>query len=197
MRPEDFTGVTREILESLSPKSLETLSQELVSGKPVDYSKIYKTQEEIDAEPGVLTRGLIGGGVYGTGSLATGAAGMLADIVGADETAQSLLETSQDIAGAGQEKYPQKVNFDQMLEDPSLSNIGEWLGYNVMGTLPLMAGSMGVGGLAGIGTKALVRKAAAEAGEAAVKNATKAALAEKGAEIIARKRLLTISRLLP
>lgn len=51
MKPEDFTGITREFLSSVSPRALETLQQELITGQPLDYTKIYKTQEEIDAEP--------------------------------------------------------------------------------------------------------------------------------------------------
>ena len=152
-----------------------------------DYTKIYKTQEELDAEPGVLTRGLMGEGVYGSGSLLAGAAGLAADAVGADDTAQSLLETSQNIARKGQELYPQKADFDQVLNDPSLSNIGEWLGYNVAATAPMMIGSMGIGGVAGLTAKAMLKKAAAEAGEAAVKKATASELALIGAEKIAQE----------
>lgn len=123
---EELRAVSSRIQEQLGWNTSPVTQEEL--------SRKFPTQDEIDAQPGVLKRGLMGGGVYGTGSLLTGAAGLAADAVGADETAQYLLEKSQGIAQKGQELYPQKVDFDQMLEDPRLSNIGEWLGYNVAAT---------------------------------------------------------------
>lgn len=152
-----------------------------------DVFKKYKTQEEIDAEPGTLKRGLMGGGVYGGASLLTGAAGLAADAVGADETANKLYTKSMDIAREGQEKYPQKVDFDKVMEDPSLSNITEWLGYNVAATAPMMIGSMGAGGVAGLTAKTVLKDAAIKVGEEAVKRATAAELASIGAEKIAEK----------
>lgn len=151
-----------------------------------DLKREYPTQEEIDAEPGVLKRGFMGGGVYGGASLLTGAAGLAADAVGADDTAKSLYETSMDIARAGQEKYTQKVDFDKVLDDPNLSNIVEWLGYNAAATIPMMATSMGIGSLTSFGAKAFGKQLLVDIGENAVKNATTEEIVRLGSDKIAK-----------
>lgn len=177
--------------EELTPEQWINLDN-IVNGKQSaaisaeDVFSKYKTQEEIDAQPGVLKRGLMGGGVYGGASLLTGAAGLAADAVGADETAEKLYTKSMDIAKTGQEKYPQYADMDKVFDDPTLSNITEWIGYNAAATIPMMAGSMGVGSLTSIGAKTFGKQLLKEIGENAVKKATTQELAELGSDAIAK-----------
>lgn len=89
------------------------------------------------------------GGVYGAGSQLADLGGLVAENVGAPQTAASLRASALGLreSAALPQNSPRIGSFKSLREDPTLSNAGEYVGGLIGGSLPVMGAGI-AGGLA-------------------------------------------------
>ncbi len=121
-------------------------------------SRVPQPEEKARPEPGVGSEFItgIGAGLKSLGGQFTAAAGVVSQLVGAEETAQGLFESAAETEAEIQAETPRAVGFEQAFDSPG--NFVTWLSrmtgeqIPVLGTI-LLGGGLGgiVGGLVGRG----------------------------------------------
>lgn len=140
-----------------------------------DFFRDHRLPEETPDKPGQFVSGVMGGGVYGTAAAGLGAAGLVSDIVGADGAKKFFFDKAQAVQAAADEKYPQSANLETVLDNPSLSNIGDFVAYNAGQLVPNLVLSATGGGAGGLAAKTFIKDASAEAVKKAALAGTAAA----------------------
>ncbi len=118
----------------------------------------------------------------------TGAAGLGADLVGADGTAEQLLDTYLEKQAAIQQNYPSGAG--QATEIDSLNDAGMW-GASVLGELlPQLTSSMGAGAVGGAITRKTVERGVRDMVEDQIANGMTREAAEELAASAIRKKIM-------